>query len=57
MLPSNQNMDFWNLPISNSKKFQKISWFWVKKKYINAQINFGTKKTKNDTTNNLYIGI
>ena len=26
MSPSNQNMDFWDLPALNLKKIQKISW-------------------------------
>ena len=26
MSPSNQNMDFWDLPASDLKKVQKISW-------------------------------
>ena len=25
---SNQNMDFWDSPVSGLKKVQKVSWFW-----------------------------
>ena len=40
----------------SSKNFVVLGQQW--KKNINAQINFWEeKKTKNDTTNNLYIGI
>ena len=52
-------MDFWDLPVSGLKKIQKFRGFGstMKKKHQCINKFWEIKKTKNDTTNNLYVGI
>ena len=58
MSPSNQNMDFWDLPVLSLKKIQKISWSWDNNgRKISMHKKNWNKKTKNDVTNNPYVGI
>ena len=59
MSSSSQNMDFWDLPALGLEKNRKISWFWVNngKKHQCTNKLWNGKKTKNNTTNNPYIGI
>ena len=59
MSPSSQNMDFWDQPVSVLKKIQKICGFGstIEKKHQCINKFWDNKKTKNDTINNLYIGI
>ena len=56
MSPSNQNMDFWDLPASGLKKIQKISWFWVNNgKKTSMHKNFLGEKKQGMISQTVYI--
>ena len=56
MSPSNQNMDFWDLPVLSLKKlknFVVLGQQW--KKNINTQINPGAKKNQKMIPQTIHI--